>query len=350
MKRKFEIAEDKRKNSTFYTTFLLILVIAYTFLFVIGCQESLKTAFGGSSNIETDNLFNEADRIIRDALADDNPGVRSKAIEVIVETKQVRLMPKVHRLLEKDQTAPVRFLAILAVGDLRYSLAKKDVVSLLKDENENIRIAAAYAMTKLGAQQYYTVFRNAIASKDQTVRANAAFLLGKNGNREALRFLYWALMQKDSADKVLLQALESIAMLRDEQIYPKLWTRLISAYADDRVIGIRAMGALGTEQAKNALITMLDDGVLEVRLAAAQQLGRLNDRSGESEALDVFTNGLTSGMGIEDRERVIVLTALAIGEIGTDKLKKYLPQLLQDESKFIRIAAAKAVFQCEMKK
>mgnify|MGYP001110137148 CR=1 FL=1 len=53
-----------------------------------------------------------------------------------------------------------------------------------------------------------------------------------------------------------------------------LWTRLISAYADDRVMGIRAMGALGTPEAKNALTTMLDDPVPEVRLAAAEQVGR----------------------------------------------------------------------------
>ncbi len=347
MKEKYKIVKDKKPPLIFYVTFFLILT--YALLFLIGCQESLKAMLGGSSNVETDNLFDEADRIIRDALADDNPGVRSKAIEIVVATKQLRLMPKVQRLL-KDEIVPVRFLAVLAVGDLRYSLAKKDVAPLFKDKDENIRIAAAYAMAELGAPKYHTVYRNAIASKDQTVRANAALLLGKSGDRGSLRFLYWALRQNDSEDKVLLQAIESIAMLGDERIYPKLWTRLISAYADDRVIGITAMGALGTEQAKNALITMLGDGILEVRLVAAQQLGKLNDRSGELEVLDVFTKDLTSGLSKEDRERVNVLTALAVGEIGTNKLKEYLPQLLRDESKFVRIAAAKAVFQCEMKK
>jgi HEAT repeat protein len=110
------------------------------------------------------------------------------------------------------------------------------------------------------------------------------------------------------------------------------------------------MGALGTEQAKGALITMLDDGVLEVRLAAAEQLGKFQDPIGEAKVLEVFTKNLAVGLDREGVERVNVLTALAIGQIGTKSLTKYLPQLLKDESKFVRIAAAKAALQCAMRR
>lgn len=122
-----------------------------------------------------------------------------------------------------------------------------------------------------------------------------------------------------------------------------------SGYADDRVMGIRALGALGTSKAKEILITKLDDPVVEVRLAAAAQLGKLNDPIGEPKVLEIFTKNLTAGMDRRDLERVRVLTALAIGEIGADSLLPYLPQLLQDESKFVRLAAAKAVFQYVMR-
>ena len=149
------------------------------------------------------------------------------------------------------------------------------------------------------------------------MRANAALLLGKSGKQEGIRYLYWTLQRSDSADKVVLQAAEAIAMLRDKRIYEPLWTRLISAYADDRVIGISAMGALGTEEARNALITMLDDPVPEVRLAAAEQLGRLGDPIGEPEVLEVIEKNLVAGMDPQGRERVKMLTALAIGEIAT---------------------------------
>ena len=328
---------------------LWALLFACSALFVFGCGESSRTPAGRSrDHVSAVRLTPQAMRIVTASLADIDPPVRSSAVEVVVATKQLRLMPRVQRLM-RDKVAPVRFLAILAAGDLRYALAENDLKQLLQDKDENVRIAAAYALTKLGRTQYAKVFYSAITSKDQTVRANAALLLGKSGDKAALNHLYATLQDRDSHDKVLLQAVEAIAMLGDEQIYPKLWARLISAYADDRVVGLRAMGALGTERAKNALITMLDDAVLEIRLAAAGQLGKLNDTTGEPHVLEVFTKNLTSGMGGADLERVRVLTALAIGEIGTDSLLPFLPQLLQDESKFVRLAAAKAVFQYVMR-
>ena len=79
-------------------------------------------------------------------------------------------------------------------------------------------------------------------------------------------------------------------------------------------------------------------------------LGKLKDKSGETEVLDVFEKGLAVGRNKQDRERIYVLTALAIGQIGTSQLKDYLPQLLQDESKRVRLAAAKAVLQGRLKK
>lgn len=108
---------------------------------------------------------------------------------------------------------------------------------------------------------------------------------------------------------------------------------------------------MGTPEAKNALITMLDDDVLEIRLAAAEHLGMLKDRTGEREVLDVFEKDLTASLNL-DREaldRANARTALAIGQICTPALTKYLPRLLRTESKFVRMAAAKAVFTCEMK-
>lgn len=105
------------------------------------------------------------------------------------------------------------------------------------------------------------------------------------------------------------------------------------------------MGALGTEQARNAIITMLDDGVVEVRLTAAEQLGKLHNTSGQMKVLEVLGKDLSSSSELETGEpsRVKVLAALAIGEIGSEPLLKYLPRLLDDKSRMVQVAAAKAV-------
>jgi len=347
MKTTFKKTKRQRGQKEFSLfVFYFLLFSVYFFLFC-GCEDSLQTTYT-PLGVTSGDLRSEAIQIIRDGLDDENPLIRANAIEVVAATRQIRLMPKVQRLLG-DQSVPVAFAAALAIGDVEYSLAKNEVAELIQDENENIRIAGVYAMRRVGYPVSFELLQKAIASDDQTIRANAALLLGKSGDESALKFLYWALQHEDSDDKVRFQAAEGIAMLGDERIYPKLWAMLISAYADDRVVGVKAMGALGTVKAKNALFTMLDDDILEVRLAAAEQLGRLGDTTGEPEVLDVFAKNLTAGLDKQSHERVNVLTALAIGQIGTKPLIKYLAQLLRDESKFVRVAAAKAVLQYTMK-
>ena len=341
-----KLKKDKtQKHKKIYVSIPQTLLFAYLVLFTFGCDESLQTPSGDFNATNINTTRSKALRIIQESLADNDPLVRIHAIEVVASTRQLKLMPTVCRLMQ-DKFMPVRFAAALAVGDLEYSPAKKSLNQLLNDNDTNVIIAAAYAMSRLGSFEHLQVLRKATADDDQKVRANAALLLGKSGDKSSLEFLWQALQDKDSDDRVVYQSAEAIAMLGDERIYPKLWTMLISAYADVRLIGVRAMGKLRTPEAKNALIRMLDDDILEVRLVAAEQLGVFRDPIGEPKVLEVFKKNLTGGVDKQANERANVLTALAIGQIRTPTLRKFLPQLLQNESKFVRIAAAKAVFQC----
>jgi len=339
--------KDKKRN---HKKIVASIVYAMFFVsvtnFLFGCDDSSRSTLGDFSVTNIASPQAEAYRIIQNALDDTNPVARVNAIEVIATTGQFNLMPKVQRLLQ-DEFTPVRFAAALAVGDMRYSQAKNSLSPLLKDKDVNVIIAASYAMGRLGSAEYFEVVRKAINSNDQTVRANAAFLLGKTGDKSSLDLLKSAQEDKNSSDKVRFQILEARARLGDEEVLQKLWAIVYSAFADDRIMGIRAMGLLGTSKARDILITKLDDTVLEVRLAAAEQLGKLQDRIGETEVLEVFEKNLTAGLDREAIERANVLSALAIGEICTPDLEKFLPQLLKNESKFVRIAAAKAVFQCK---
>lgn len=311
-----------------------------------GCQPPERTSGAATPSFQLGSgpPPAQAQAIVLASLADPDPRLRANALEVIATTGQVTLMPRAARLF-RDPVFPVRFHAAVAAGDLQYALAKNELAGLLNDPDENVRLAAAYALMRLGQPEHFRRLCEGVTSTDQTVRANAALLLGKSGRQEALKFLYWTLQQRDSADKVLFQAAQAIAMLGDERIFPKLWTRLISAYADDRVIGIEGMAALGTARAKNAVVTMLDDPVVEVRLAAATQLGKLGEPIGEAEVLEALEKDLADETDPRAHERVKVLVALAIGEIGTAPLTRHLPKLLADSSTRVRMAAAKAVLQ-----
>jgi HEAT repeat protein len=332
-------------------------VLSAALLPMVGCEPSAEPSRSGTqlpaapvlAPPVSGDVQARAQQVVLEGFADADPQVRANAVEVVASTRELGLMPAVQRLLS-DPVVPVRFAAVLAVGDLEYLPARNEIGPLLNDPNPNIRIAAAYAMSRLGQPELYQQICTALASSDQTVRANAALLLGKSGRKDGIRFLYWTLQRDDSSDTVVLQTAEAIAMLGDHRIYRTLWTRLISAYADDRVIGIRAMGALGTDEAKSAIVTMLDDSVPEVRLAAAEQLGKLGDSGGEAEVLAIFEKNLIATVDAQSRQRIKTLAALAIGEIGTPPVAKYLPQLLQDPSKTVRLAAAKAVLRRNLRR
>ena len=210
----------------------------------------------------------------------------------------------------------------------------------MKDKNPNGVIAASYALARFGNSERTAVIRRSIKSKDQTLRANSALLLGKLGSKKDLDLLYLALRDPESVRRVQIQAAESIAVLGDKKIYETLWTLLISKYADERLMGVKAMGSLGTGDAQIAIATMLEDDVPEVRLCAAEQLGRLGDSQGHDEIVEYFTK---TAYKMKERRVADGMAAMAIGRIGSRSLTGYLPALLKSPTKEIRISAAQAV-------
>ncbi|MBE0537055.1 MAG: HEAT repeat domain-containing protein [Phycisphaerae bacterium] len=312
-----------------------------TFILSAGCTIN-QTALSGPDTppVDLSSLDNKAVRIVRDALSDEHGLMRMHAVEVVATTGRRDLMPKVLSLLSDPHVA-VRFAAAAAVGDMRYSAGEYSVKPMIEDPDVNVRIAAAYAMARLGKAEYAEWISNAAKNPDPTVRANAVLLLGKLGDTKYLPKVYEAMYDVESTDKVRFQAVESIAMLKDQKIYKdRLWALLISKFADDRVMGIRGMAALGTTEAKDAILTMLADEVPEVRLCAAEQLGRIGNQAGEAEVVAYFEQGRPD---LNQTSVANTFAAMAIGRIGTEPLKKYLPALLQSNSKIIQLSTAQSV-------
>jgi len=321
---------------------LPFIMLCVMFL-LYGCgEEQQLNEF--ESNIEAEKISDIRDRaidIVRKGLADQDNLIKSQAIEAVATTDTSKLIPMVTGLLKSDSVS-VRFTAAIAIGDMKYSPGELMVRRLLNDTDENARIAAAYAMTKIGRKNFDGMIRNAVKSKDPTIRANAVMLLGKLGNTKDLDLLYWVLHDPDSSRKVRIEAIEAIAMLGDERIYNRILSLSISKYADDKVMSILAMGALGTEDTKDRLITMLDEEVPEIRLCAARELGRLGNPTGQVEVLEYFEE-ISPGLDSIRRNESNVLAAMAIGQIGTKELVKYLPGLLKSRSKKVQLSASQAV-------
>jgi len=286
-------------------------------------------------------LVAEAKNIVSTSFKSPDGIIRTNAIEVVSTSRKSEFFPEIVELL-KDDMVLVRFAAAVAIGDLGYKGCEKQLRQLLRDPDLNVKIAAAYALCKLGEIQQLAVIQKAVEADDQTVKANAAMLLGKLKSRESLTILYHLKDSENSSDAVAFNAAEAIARIGDEKIYQKIWTMLISVYADVRCMGVYAMGALGGNKGASAISTMLDDDVPQVRLVAAEQLGALGDKSGQFVVLEYLASPPRQEK--EMVEKCNRLAALAIGQIGSDKLAEYLPKLLKNDSPAVQLASAKSIF------
>ena len=324
----------------------LCLCIVFLCLGLAGCDNPSGMDSGpvanksvAKANMKVQTLRPQALEIVKNSLHHDNAYIRRDATEVVSNSNCREMMPDILTLL-KDPATAVRFAATLAIGDMRCFGYEKQVNRLLNDSNENVQLAAAYTLEKLNQPAYHEKVRLAAKSQDQAVRGNAVLLLGKLGNRDDLDLLYKVLHDEDSVKWVRLQAVEAIASLGGERMYrSKLWALLISKSPEDRVMGIRGMGALASDEAANAILTMLQDDVPEVRLTAAEQLGRLGDDRGEEEVFRYFENN----PDLNTTNMANNMAVMAIGRIGSKRLQGFLPAALASQSEVVRLLAAQSI-------
>ncbi|MBN2514362.1 MAG: HEAT repeat domain-containing protein [Sedimentisphaerales bacterium] len=311
---------------------------------VCGCQPTQQQTPAAAMTVpvkpvDLQPLKGQAYALIKTGISDNNAYIRHHAIEIAALTSQKELIGDIIQKLN-DPSVAVRFVAAAAIGDMRCPTCGDHLKKALADPDQNVQIAGAYALIKTGDASHYPKIREAALSPDGTVRANAILLMGKLGNKDDLPLIYQASRDNDAPDKVRLQAVDSIARLKDVRIYKdKLWPLLISKYADDRVMGIRGMGALGTKEAREAIQTMLKDDIAEVRLCAADELGKLGDSSGLENLVKYFQTN-------PDLNQATVATGTAVMAIGNTKannLTGYLAKSLNSESPYLRLAAAQSI-------
>ena len=324
---------------------ILFCMVAGLSMLFLGCEEPVssggKTAGVVSGSVS--KLHERALEIIYECLADDSSArMRTHAIEVVSTTGRRDMMPVVVKLL-KDAAVPVRFSAAVAIGDMKYTGGIFSVKRLLGDPDANVRIAAAYALSKLKKGDLSGQIYEALGSDDQTVRANAALLLGKHGDKKAINALKTVARDSLSGDMVTMQVADSIAILGgDQSTYGELWALLISKYVEDRAMGVRAMGALGTRDAEKAILTMLHDEIVEIRLLASEQLGLLGNNIGEEEVLD-YLNRISNTLDAQSRMRGDLIAVMAIGRIRSSRLADFLPNFIASSSKNMQLRAAQSV-------
>lgn len=233
------------------------------------------------------------------ALKDSEAMVRAAAAGGLAQLGNRQAAPAVMGLL-RDRARNVRVAALSALGQLGDPQAIEEMAALTNDREWEVRAALAEALGRLGDRQALPTVMELLQDKDQEVRQNAADALGKLGDDSAVESLVMAMVDEHMG--VRQAAARAIVMLdpyweRSERVAALLPQLLEAVRHRDPSVQFAATGLLRRltgrtvaelqttdlhmpgqikgDRVADLLVLLLRDRDEEVRLGAAEALGRM---------------------------------------------------------------------------
>ncbi len=239
----------------------------------------------------------------------------------------------------QDEDPVVRFTAMMAIGRQRLGGQQLwgPLADLVRGPSPNGRVAAMFALHRLGNTSFSQGLANSTKSTDPVVRSHAALALGLTGAPSAARVLEPMLADPDATTR--LTAAEALWRLGDQDGRDRLMEASLSGFSDDSVIGTLALGVHPDPAVFAMLMGKLTDDYDEVQLAAARALGMLGSDAGF---------GLARGFTASEVPRQRGMAAAAMGSIGRADAQPDLARLLyNDEDPNVQLAAAAAILELD---
>jgi HEAT repeat protein len=215
------------------------------------------------------------DDLARSLLADPDPQVRARAIRLLWECDDVKLVPAYLDILNNDEAVEVRAAAANALGQFVY-LGELDKIPVeLHHKIEDQLLAAT------------------TSAKDTLVRRRALESLGYSGREEVIPLIEAAYREKDP--DWMVSALFAMGRSCDNRWRKQVLTQLRSSSEDIRSEAIHAAGELEMESARPVLLDMLEDEEdLEVRhelIWALSKIGGEGVRAKLEELFEIAEDG-----------------------------------------------------------
>ena len=142
----------------------------------------------------------------------------------------------------KDEDDDVRKQALYALVRMRAPIAPEVFASMLKDKAPDVRQQAVSALGQLRDPKYVGVLVDALKDENADVRQHAAFALARMRDARAVDPLITAL--KDADPDVRKQAAAGLGQLRDARAIDPLIAALKDANADVRQQAVFALGQI----------------------------------------------------------------------------------------------------------
>ncbi len=181
--------------------------------------------------------------------------------------------------------------ALMRLGNLHTAEASRAAVPYLSDPSPLIRVTAAKAVLSLDPNESVSVLLPLLKDRDEFVRREAAYSLGRTRSRSATAALSERLLS-DKEDGVRAAAAVALGNIADEAAVVSLAGALAPELAargnskrkrEQNVFVLRAaavaLGQIGSRAGTPALVAVLADEKLDgdVRREAARSLGMIGD-------------------------------------------------------------------------
>jgi HEAT repeat protein len=279
----------------------------------------------------------------------ERPDVRGMALEAISRVLKSEATLLLRAGL-KDQHPVVRFTACMGLGELNAVDAKESVQPLVNDPDGSVRVAAYFALERMGDFSHRLAWRDAaLNAEDPAIRRNAVTALGHLKDKKVVALL-WKAAAGDSDEGVRIQAVESLAYLGDTQAVSRLIHDAYGGLAFKQPFSLLALGKVKDDRVVPALRTRLAGAqYLEAKLAAARSLGMQGLADGYNLALQSLNwnqprSDLPDDSPLNQIMRVRMMAAMALGDIGKREALGPLTQTMKNpDDERIQVAAATSI-------
>jgi len=262
------------------------------------------------------------------------PEVKIRVIHALASIGDRRATPALLPPL-RDPVLEVRIAAMAALGRLRADGAVEPIVTLLDDPDARVRQAALLALGEIGGQGSIDALARALTRSD--LRRDAAAALAHVG-APAIPALVARLDDPRSTD-VALAAVEALATIGD----PTAGPALVEALGAGRVPAPRVLEALGRvadPRTLQPILERLGDRRAEVRLAAADALGPILDRTDPPDGRAADPLLVLAGDGNEAlRAKAVRL----LGRLGAPRAEPTLLRILEEDAGRMRLEAVRSL-------
>jgi HEAT repeat protein len=210
-------------------------------------------------------------------LTTNDPDVKEACEAVMAHAGAAAVPILARRLLEDRREARVGAAAMM--GATGSATAAPFLEPLTHDTDWAVRAAAVAALGRLGGADAGRTLLAALRDADYKVRAAAAEALGAVGDPSSGGVLAARLAEEDEPEAACALA-AAVGVLRERQAVPILadLAQSVSGVFQRRAVvvrlaAVRALGAIGTADARAVLERHRDDGTPDVRAAVLQALG-----------------------------------------------------------------------------